>query len=101
MHVAPTLQQSYAYADLLIRFYAQLPDQYLYALVPPVETIAYHPLNTVQSQQARATSVRTVLGRPLRRMSALATLPRWNAAAHLAAILYGRSRLPKASVSSE
>ena len=69
MHVAPTLRQSYAYADLLVRFYAQLPDQYLYVLVTPVETIVYHTLNTIT---ARATSVRTVLGRPVRRMSALA-----------------------------
>ena len=45
--------------------------------------------------------MRTVLGRPVRRMSALATLPRWNAAAHLATVLYGRARLTKASVSSE
>ena len=50
---------------------------------------------------ARATSVRTVLGRPVRCMSALATLPRCNAAAHLATVLHGRARLPKAAVSSE
>ena len=50
---------------------------------------------------ARATSVRIVLGCPVRRMSALETHPRWNAAAHLATVLYGRARLPKASVSSE
>ena len=51
MHVAPTFQQSYAYADLFVRFYAQLPDQYMYVLVTPVETIVNHPLNTVQSQE--------------------------------------------------
>ena len=44
--MAPTLKQSYAYADLLIRFYAHLPDQYLYVLLSPVETISYYPLNT-------------------------------------------------------
>ena len=42
-----------------------------------------------------------VLGRPVRRMSALATLPRWNAAAHLATVLYERTRLPKDFESSE
>ena len=45
--------------------------------------------------------MRTVLGSPVRRMSALATLPRWNAAAYLATVLYERARLPIASVSSE
>ena len=30
-----------------------VPDQYLYVLVTPVETIAYHPLNAVQSQHAQ------------------------------------------------
>ena len=78
--MASTLQQSYAYADLLVRFIAQLPDQYL----------RVHCTIT-----ARTTSVRTVLGRPVRRMSALATLPRCNADAHLATVLYGRTRLPK------
>ena len=50
---------------------------------------------------ALAKSVRTVHGRPVRRMSALATLPRQNTAAHLETVLYGRARLPSASVSSE
>ena len=52
---------------------------------------------------ARATLVRTVLGRPVRCMSALfiATPPRWNAVANLATVIYVRTRLPKASVSSE
>ena len=91
MYVAPTLQQSYAYADL-VKFYAQLPHQYLYVLV----TSSKHCAIT-----AHATSVHTVLGRSVRRVSALATLPRWNAAVHLATVLYGRAQLPKASVSSE
>ena len=61
--MAPTLKQSYAYANLLVRFFAQLADQYLYVLVTPVETIAYHPLNTVQSQhlQHRCAEILDVL----------------------------------------
>ena len=45
--------KSYVYVDLLVKFYVQLPDQYLYVLVTPVETITYHPLNSVQTQHAQ------------------------------------------------
>ncbi|KAJ4426183.1 hypothetical protein ANN_26992 [Periplaneta americana] len=48
---------------------------------------------------ARATSVRTVLRRPVRGLSVLFTRPFWKAAAHLATVLYGRARPPTASKS--
>ena len=98
--MAPTLQQSYAYADLLVRFYAQLPDQYMHVPVTPVEIIAYNPSIFLCNHSTRN------IGAHSSWLSCsihvgTSNSPRWDAAAHLATVLYGRARLPKASVNSE